>query len=120
LPKIDRFIGKMFGKKDEGPSENLRENSVEKEGKEIYVKAFKLRSLEDLDRVKAELKSGNILIVRFTPLAEKSIEDVKAAISELQDFVLSVNGDIARLGEDRIVVTPKTIKIWREKTTISV
>jgi len=120
LPKIDRFIGKMFGKKDKGLHESSREDLVNKEDKEIYVKAFKLRSLEDVDRVKAELKSGNILIVRFTPLAEKSIEDVKVAINELQDFVLSVKGDIARLGEDRIVVTPEPIKIWREKTALSV
>ena len=120
MPKFDRFIGKMFGKKDKGLPESSIEDPMKEEDKEIYVKALKLRSLDDLDRIKAELKSGNILILRFTPLVERSIEDVKVAINELQDFVLSVKGDIARLGEDRIVITPEHIKIWREKTAISV
>jgi len=113
----------MFGKRGRGLPESSREDPIKKEDEEdnqIYVKALKLRSLEDLDRIKAELKSGNILIVRFTPLAEKSVEDIKVAINELQDFVIGIKGDIARLGEDRIVVTPEQIKIWREKTVISV
>jgi len=113
----------MFGKRGRGLPESSREDPIKKgdeEDNQIYVKALKLRSLEDLDRIKAELKSGNILIVRFTPLAEKSVEDVKVAINELQDFVIGIKGDIARLGEDRIVVTPEQIKIWREKTAISV
>ena len=123
MPKFNRFIGKMFGKRGRGLPESSREDPIKKEDEEnnqIYVKALKLRSLEDLDRIKAELKSGNILIVRFTPLAEKSVEDIKVAINELQDFVIGIKGDIARLGEDRIVVTPEQIKIWREKTVISV
>ena len=123
MPKFNRFIGKMFCKRGRGLPESSREDPIKKEDEEdnqIYVKALKLRSLEDLDRIKAELKSGNILIVRFTPLAEKSVEDIKVAINELQDFVIGIKGDIARLGEDRIVVTPEQIKIWREKTAISV
>jgi hypothetical protein len=27
----------------------------------------------------------------------------------------SIQGDIARLGEERIVVTPPTVKVWRER-----
>ncbi len=84
-----------------------------------YLKAMPLRSLSDLDNVKNEVKSGNILILRITPLASKSIDDVKHAINELCEFAESIDGDIARLGEERVVVCPQNVRVWREKTPVS-
>ena len=80
----------------------------------IYVKAYPLRDLTDVPRIKAEIIEGNILIVKITPIAKRSVEETKSAISELVDFMKSIQGDIARLGEERIVVTPPTVKVWRE------
>jgi SepF-like predicted cell division protein (DUF552 family) len=84
-----------------------------------YLKAMPLRDLSDLERIKNEVKNGNILILRITPLANKSIEDVKKAVNELYEFAESISGDIARLGEERIVICPETVRIWREKTPLS-
>ncbi len=81
----------------------------------IYVKALPLRELTELALIKDEVKSGNIVILRITPLAEKSVEDVKNAINELCTYVAVVGGDIARLGEERIVITPSSVKIWRRE-----
>jgi SepF-like predicted cell division protein (DUF552 family) len=84
-----------------------------------FLKAMPLRDLADLDAVKSEVRSGNILILRITPLASKSVEDVKRAVNELCEFAESVGGDIARLGEERIVICPPNVKIWREKTPMA-
>jgi SepF-like predicted cell division protein (DUF552 family) len=84
-----------------------------------YLKALPLRDLTDIEAIKNEVKNGNILILRITPLAGKSIEDVKHAVNELYEFAESIGGDIARLGEERIVICPDKIRIWREKTPIS-
>jgi len=81
----------------------------------IYLKALPLRSIEDIDLIKQEVKSGNILIIKVSPLAKRSIDDVKRAVTELCEFTELVGGDIARLGEERVVITPSFIKIWREK-----
>ncbi|MEM2876310.1 MAG: cell division protein SepF, partial [Candidatus Bathyarchaeia archaeon] len=102
---------KVCEKNVEDPESN---STSEGHGKEIYVKAVKMRSLDDLEKIKNEIRSGNILIVRLTPLAETNIEDIKKAIDDLHEFTLSLGGDIARLGEERIVITPENIKIWRE------
>ncbi|MBE0511446.1 cell division protein SepF [Candidatus Bathyarchaeota archaeon] len=80
------------------------------------MKALPLRSLNDVEVIKHELKSGNILILRVTPLAKKSVEDVKKAVNELYEFTKSIGGDIARLGEERVVMVPSFVTIWREKT----
>jgi SepF-like predicted cell division protein (DUF552 family) len=81
-----------------------------------YLKAMPLRDLSDLESIKNEVRNGNILIIRITPLANKSVEDVKQAVNELYEFAESISGDIARLGEERVVICPPKIRIWREKT----
>ena len=86
----------------------------------IYVKAFPLRDPTDVPRIKAEIIEGNILIVKITPIAKRSVEETKSAISELVDFVKSIQGDIARLGEERIVMTPPTVKVWRRREDVHV
>ena len=85
----------------------------------VYLKALPLRSLEDVDEIKREVKSGNILILKVTPLAKKSLDDVKRAVVELHEFTQQIGGDIARLGEERVVITPPSIRIWREKIAAS-
>jgi SepF-like predicted cell division protein (DUF552 family) len=74
-----------------------------------------LRDLSMLETVKNEVRSGNILILKVTPLMDKSIDDVKKAVDELCRFTESIGGDIARLAEERVVVCPPHVKIWREK-----
>jgi SepF-like predicted cell division protein (DUF552 family) len=86
----------------------------------IYVKAFPLRDSTDVPRIKAEIIEGNILIVKITPIAKRSVEETKSAISELVEFVKSIQGDIARLGEERIVMTPPTVKVWRGRESAQV
>jgi SepF-like predicted cell division protein (DUF552 family) len=76
-----------------------------------------LRALEDVEMIKQEVKSGNVLILKVSPLAKKSVDDVKTAVGQLMEFTQSVGGDIARLGEERVVITPAFIRIWREKAT---
>ena len=84
-----------------------------------YLKAMPLKELTDLENIKNEVKNGNIIILRVTPLANKSIDDVKSAVNELYEFTESIGGDIARLGEERVVICPKNMRIWREKTPVS-
>jgi SepF-like predicted cell division protein (DUF552 family) len=104
--------------KKAGKKKMVRVETKSSSGK-TYLKAMPLRDLPDLDIVKSEVTSGNIMILRITPLADKSIEDVKRAINELCEFVESISGDIARLGEERVVICPSDVRIWREKTPIS-
>jgi SepF-like predicted cell division protein (DUF552 family) len=83
-----------------------------------YLRAMPLRELSDLEAVKNEVKNGNIIILRITPLASKSIEEVKQAVDQLYAFAESINGDIARLGEERVVICPDSVRIWREKAPV--
>ncbi len=101
------------------PSLEQKQEETESLSK-TYLKAMPLREISDIENIKNEVKNGNIVILRVTPLATKSIEDVKNAVNELYQFSESIGGDIARLGEERVVICPKTIRIWREKSPTKV
>ncbi|MCP8308465.1 MAG: cell division protein SepF [archaeon] len=79
----------------------------------IYLKALSLKSLEELPNIKDDVNKKMIIILRITPLAQKDVEELKKAVEELYEFSVSIGGDIARLGEERIVITPPGVKIWR-------
>src|SRR3989337_616086 len=120
LPSLGLFRKPKKEEQEEKPVLTIppEKNPAEAEVK-TYLQAMPLRALSDLETVKNEVKNGNILILRITPLANKSIEDVKKAVNELYEFAESISGDIARLGEERIVICPDNIRIWREKTRVS-
>ena len=79
----------------------------------MLLKALQLRSAEDLQGIQEDVAKKTIVILRVTPLAQKSVEDLKAVVEQLYTFATSIGGDIARLGEERIVITPPGVRIWR-------
>ena len=79
----------------------------------VYLKALTLRDISDITSVKEDIKKHMILILRVTPLAQKDLEELRKVVEDLYSYARSVGGDIARLGEERIVITPPGVKIWR-------
>ncbi len=121
MSKLSEALGKVFGRSKK-PEGSVAEGEEAKPSvaaaavpEKVYLKALPLRDLEDVEMIKQEVKSGNVLILKVSPLAKKSIDDVKTAVGQLMEFTQSVGGDIARLGEERVVITPAFIRIWREK-----
>ena len=83
------------------------------DGGGMLLKALQLRSAEDLPGIQDDVAKRTIVILRVTPLAQKSVEDLKTVVEQLYEFATSIGGDIARLGEERIVITPPGVRIWR-------
>jgi SepF-like predicted cell division protein (DUF552 family) len=82
----------------------------------IYLKAYPMKSIDEIAKVKEDLRNHSIVILRITPLAQRSIDELKKAVEELYEYAEGMGGDIARLGEERIVITPPSVKIWRSIT----
>jgi len=79
----------------------------------VYLKALTLRDVSDITAIIEDIKKHVILILRVTPLAQKDVEELRKVVEDLYSYAQSVGGDIARLGEERIVITPPGVKIWR-------
>ncbi len=77
------------------------------------MKALTLRDISDIAAIKEDIKKHMIVILKVTPLAQKDVEELRKVVEELYSYAQSVGGDIARLGEERVVITPPGVKIWR-------
>ncbi len=89
------------------------------EGQKVlyYVTSYSIRSEEDVRKVKEDVRNNFIVIARITPLLERGRETTIKVINQIYEYVISMGGDMARLGEDRIVLTPPGVRIWRDMGT---
>ncbi len=78
-----------------------------------YLKAITIRDSSDLHSIKEDIKKNMILILRVTPLAQKDVEQLRKVVEELYSIAKNSGADIARLGEERIIVAPAHVKIWK-------
>jgi SepF-like predicted cell division protein (DUF552 family) len=89
------------------------ETDGQERGDDILLKALQLKSLDDIPKIQEDVAHRVIVILMVTPLAQKNIEELKGAVEQLYEFSTSIGGDMARLGEERIVITPPGVRIWR-------
>jgi SepF-like predicted cell division protein (DUF552 family) len=77
------------------------------------LRAVTLSRVEEVSKIKEDVSNKTIVIVKVTPLAEKSTDELRSSVEQLYEFATSVGGDIARLGDERVVITPPGVRIWR-------
>jgi len=78
-----------------------------------YLKAMTVRDPSDVHAIKEDVKRGIILILRITPLAQRDVDQLRKVVEDLYALAKRHGADIARLGEERIVVAPANVKIWK-------
>ena len=81
---------------------------------DFYVKPISLQRETDVSIVEEELKSRNLVLLSITPFA-KNQNKLKEVVSKLKTFVTEMNGDIARIDEDKILLTPHNVKIVKRR-----
>lgn len=116
------FLDKIFGGKSEEPDieEFLNslgeEEEVEEEEAERYIKPLALNSVHDYDKIIAEINRGNIVLLNIRPLSTKNAVGLKEVVSRIKESVMEMGGDIARITEFYVLVTPPGIKIVKRRS----
>ncbi|MFP4005297.1 MAG: cell division protein SepF [Candidatus Hadarchaeia archaeon] len=77
----------------------------------IIVKSMDLTRLSDVQTVIDELEAGNIVILNISPLMDEDPSELKRAVDDIRSSADDVGGDVGRLSESRIIVTPELVKI---------
>jgi uncharacterized protein len=81
---------------------------------DFYVKPVALESEADVKVIEDELKQRNIILLNMSPMARNAAK-LKMIVGELKEYVNKINGDIARIDNDKILITPAKIKIVKSK-----
>jgi len=79
-----------------------------------YIKPVALQQQTDVELIKKELSSSNIILMNISEMAKRP-NTLKAVIDDLKVFVDKMNGDIARIDQDKILLTPGKIKIIKTR-----
>jgi SepF-like predicted cell division protein (DUF552 family) len=110
-------LNKIFGRgfKQLGGEEfiELDTSEVETPSGRIPIKVDKMEDFADSDRIQKKLRDGSILLVKIKTLRGKDISELKRAIDKLRKTCLAINGDIAGIDEDWIVLTPAFAHVAR-------
>ncbi len=86
---------------------------MQKHENPTYLKAITIRDPSDIHSIKEDIKKEMILILRVTPLAQKDVDELRKVVEDLYKIAKDSGADIARLGEERIIITPPNVKIWK-------
>ncbi|MEE9565522.1 MAG: cell division protein SepF [Nitrosopumilaceae archaeon] len=86
---------------------------MQKQQSPTYLKAITIRDPSDVHSIREDIKKNMILILRVTPLAQNDVEKLRKVVEDLYTIAKNADADIARLGEERIIVTPPGVKIWK-------
>ena len=89
------------------------EGMTEKSGSGKFIKIVTLNDFSDVEIIQRELRNGNIVWVRIKPLKDKDMIELKRAIDRLKKTCIAVNGDIAGVDEDYLILSPEGVKIHR-------
>ena len=114
---FDKLMGKNEEAAEDVPDlEELMqsEGDVVSPPADFYVKRVDLRNEGDGELASQELGEKNIIILNVKPLA-KQPNRLKSIISKLKMHTGKINGDIALLSAETILLTPKNVKIVKSK-----
>jgi SepF-like predicted cell division protein (DUF552 family) len=82
---------------------------------DAYVKPIMLKADTDLKSIAKELKEGNIVLLNVSDLVKRSPVRLKEQLAKLKRFVTEIDGDIARISDEQVILTPTKIKIIKRK-----
>jgi SepF-like predicted cell division protein (DUF552 family) len=80
----------------------------------LSIQVERMNSYEDSDRIQRKVREGLILLVKIKGLREKDMNELKRAIARVRKTCIAIDGDIAGIGDDWIIVTPSKARVHRE------
>ncbi|MCK4613280.1 MAG: cell division protein SepF [Thermoplasmata archaeon] len=83
----------------------------------LYIKVADMNDVTDMQVLSKYVYDGNILILNITNIVRDE-ERFKDLTAELTKLVKDVDGDLAGVGPQMLVVTPSGIKIDRERIKV--
>jgi len=114
------FFEKVMKKDD---NVNLDEflNTLDQVEEETYenadalVKPLELNTDVDAEAIIREVKQGNLVLANIADLNKRNKAKLKELLGRIKSEVKAMDGDMAGISAERILVTPSKVKIIKKK-----
>ena len=110
---FSRFFRKEE-KKELEPEEIAEVPELQEEASPVTIVVDKLDSYAACDRILRKVKTNHIVIAKIKELKESNMDELKQAVNRLKTSVALWDGDIAGVGEEWLIITPKNAKVQRQ------
>ena len=115
------IVNKIFGEKKSGDvggyvdlEKYIESTGGETVGAKMFVRVGEIQRYEDLKEFTDYVYGGNVLILDFSPIAEEEVI-LKRITSDLKKLAKEINGDIAGIGNNLMIIAPSDVKVERRK-----
>lgn len=114
------FVNKIFGEKKSGDVagyidlEKYVGSTKDEAPAKMHVRVGEIQRYEDLKHFTDYVYGGNVLLLDFSPIAEEEVL-LKRVTNDLKTLAEDINGDIAGIGNNLMIVSPSDVKIDRRK-----
>ena len=118
------FVNKIFGDKKSGDVggyvdlEKYMESTGTTPPAKMHVRIGEIQRYEDLKTFTDYVYGGNVLLLDFSPIADEEVI-LKRVTNDLKEMIQEINGDIAGIGNNLMIVSPSEVKIDRRKLRVS-
>ncbi|MFB6216178.1 MAG: cell division protein SepF [Candidatus Aenigmatarchaeota archaeon] len=79
----------------------------------VPIKIVQLEEYNDAEEVQKSVREGNIVFAKIKKLKEKDMSELKRAIERIRKTCTAVDGDIAGVDDNYIIVAPEYARIVR-------
>lgn len=114
------IVDKIFGEKKTGDVggyidlEKYVASEQQDAGARMHVRVGEIQRYDDLKDFTDYIYGGNLLILDFSPIADEEVI-LKRITNELKSLVREINGDIAGIGNNLMIISPQDVKIDRRR-----
>jgi SepF-like predicted cell division protein (DUF552 family) len=114
------IVNKILGEKKTGDVggyidlEKYVESTGGAAGAKMFVRVGEIQRYEDLKEFTDYVYGGNVLILDFSPIAEEEVI-LKRITNDLKKLSQEINGDIAGIGNNLMIIAPSDVKVERRK-----
>jgi len=95
-------------------SAEMENVDVMNEPADFYIKPLTLQQESDIQTIENELQKKNIILLNVSELAKRP-NTLKGLVDTIRSYVTKINGDIAKIDEDKIILAPAKVKIIKSK-----
>jgi SepF-like predicted cell division protein (DUF552 family) len=85
------------------------------ENADALVKPLDLNTEVDVEAIVKEVKQGNIVLANIADLNKRNKAKLKELLSRVKSEVKSIDGDMAGISAERVLITPAKVKIIKKK-----
>lgn len=115
------IVNKIFGEKSTIDAEGyidlekyVETTKTSLTGAKMNVRVGEIQRYEDLKEFTDYVYGGNVLVLDFSPIADEEVI-LKRITNDLKKLTKEINGDIAGIGNNLMIVAPSDVKVERRK-----